>query len=232
MEKEKIQVENIPAILYGTTSDKLYIYVHGKYSRKEEAERFASIAIKVGYQVISFDLPEHGERKDEKYSCTPQNIIPDLKKIYSFVKDKYGSFSLFACSLGAYFSLLAYQDIKFDRCLFLSPILNMERLIKNMMGWANISEAELREKAEIETSFGEVLLWDYYEYVRNNPLKKWDNKTFILYGENDNLTEKCVLSSFSAKYYCNVDIMDNGEHYFHTKDQLDYLDNWMKKVVE
>lgn len=230
--QEKIQINNIPAILYGSASDKLYLYVHGKHSKKEEAEHFANMAEKSGFQVLSFDLPEHGERANEQYPCTIQNGVHDLNEVYSFIKDKYNCMSLYACSLGAYFSLLAYQNKVFDRCLFLSPILDMERLIQNMMKWANISEEELKKKEEYETSFGEMLSWDYYKYVQNNPIVKWNSLTYILYGENDNLTERCVLDSFSTKNDCMVDVMPNGEHYFHTKEQLDYLENWLEKVIE
>jgi len=231
MKKEKIKIGNIPALLYGMNSEKLYIFAHGKYGKKEDADSFAAIATKTGYQVISFDLPEHGERKDEEYGCTIQNGIHDLKEIYSFVRNKYRSYSLFGCSLGAYFSLAAYQDVKFEKSLFLSPVLDMERLIQNMMNRSNVSEEELREKANIETSFGETLSWDYYEFVRNNPIKKWDSKTFILYGENDNITEKSVLDSFVLKYNCDVEIHKNGEHYFHTAEQLEYLENWIRRLL-
>ena len=230
--QEKIQINNIPAILYGSASDRLYLYIHGRNSSKEEAEQFANIAIKSGYQVLSFDLPEHGERTNEQYPYTAQNGVHDLNAIYSFVKNKYNSISLYACSLGAYFSLVAYQNIRFDKSLFLSPILDMERLIQNMMKWSNISEDDLKEKGEYETSFGETLSWSYYEYVRSNRVVKWNSPTFILYGENDNLTEKSILDSFSEKYHCTVDIMPNGEHYFHTEEQLDYLRNWLEKTME
>jgi len=229
--QEKIQINNIPAILYGSASDRLYLYIHGRHSRKEEAEQFANIAVKSDYQVLSFDLPEHGERANEQYPCSAQNGVHDLKEIYSFVKNKYNNISLYACSLGAYFSLLAFQNVTFNRCLLLSPILDMERLIQNMMNWSGISEEELKKRREYETSFGETLSWDYYEYVRNNQVIKWNSPTFILYGENDNLTEKNILDSFSEKYHCTVDIMPNGEHYFHTEEQLNYLENWLEKQL-
>lgn len=231
MIKEKLQIEHIPAILYGSNSDKLYLFIHGKHSKKEEAEDFANVATGFGYQVLSFDLPEHGERESQPYKCTVQNSINDLDSIYAFIKIRYTSISLYACSLGAYFSLVAYRDIEFSNCLFISPILDMEQLIQNMIKWANVTEEELREKGEINTSFGETLSWDYYQFVRNHPVEKWNNNTSILYGENDNLTERKVLNSFVEKFNCNLDIMKGGEHYFHTSDQLEYLGNWIKKVV-
>lgn len=230
MKKENFDIGNIPAILYGYNSDKLYIVVHGRYGNKEEAEGFANIAVEAGYQVLSFDLPEHGERKNENYECTIQNSISDLREVYSFVQNKYKSFSLFAGSLGAYFSLSAYQEVKFEKCLFVSPVLDMKRLIQNMMKEANVTEDELRVKGTIKTT-DDVLSWDYYDFVCRNPIKKWNSETFILYGENDNITEKSVLHNFVEKFNCNLDIMQNGEHWFHTEEQVKYLDFWMRRHI-
>lgn len=35
MKKQNLKIKNIPAILYGSKLDKLYLFVHGKNSRKE-----------------------------------------------------------------------------------------------------------------------------------------------------------------------------------------------------
>lgn len=231
MKKVNIYIEKIPAVIYGNDSDKLYIYVHGKHGNKEEAGQFAQIAAQSGYQTVSFDLPEHGERKDEPYLCIPQNAVHDLQRVYSFFGSSYKSISLYACSIGTYFSLLAYRDITFGKCLFQSPILNMERLITNMMQWANVSPQQLEQQQEIPTSFGETLSWDYYRYTQDHPVDKWESNTFILYGENDNLTEREVLNSFSEKFNCETDVMPNGEHYFHTPAQLDYMYQWLRRVI-
>lgn len=231
MEKEKLNISNIPAILYGSNKENLYLVVHGRYSKKEEAENFALVATSLGYQVLSFDLPEHGERSIDSYKCTVQNGVHDLDTIYSSVKNNYKSISLYACSLGAYFSLVTYKNVVFEHCLFVSPILNMEKLIQNMMMWINTTEDELREKGEIKTPFDETLSWDYYQYVRNHPIDIWNSRTSILYGGNDNLTERAVLDSFSKKFLCDVDILDGGDHYFHTPDQLKYLDNWIHRTI-
>lgn len=164
MKTTKFYIGKIPVIIWGAKSGKAYIYVHGKMSDKESAESFAHIAENKGYQTISFDLPEHGERKDENYRCDIWNGIFDLHQIsfYTFVNWK--SISLFACSLGAYFSLHAYKDITFEKCFFLSPIVNMEYLIQNMFLWFHVTEEMLYTKREISTPI-DTLSWDYYQYV-------------------------------------------------------------------
>jgi len=48
---------------------------------------------------------------------------------------------------------------------------------------------------------------------------------------NDNLTERYVLDLFVVQNGCMVDIMPGGGHYFHTEEQLDYLKNWLEKVI-
>ncbi len=88
-------------------------------SNKESAETFARVAAENGYQTISFDLPEHGERiADSEYKCNLANGIVDLTQVANFVFGKWKTVSLFACSLGAYFSLHAYRERHFENCLF------------------------------------------------------------------------------------------------------------------
>lgn len=71
---KKIRINNIPAIIWGEKSDKVYLFVHGKMSSKEAAEEVAKIAEQKGYQTISFDLPQHGERTEESARCDIWNI--------------------------------------------------------------------------------------------------------------------------------------------------------------
>jgi alpha-beta hydrolase superfamily lysophospholipase len=89
MIREKIYIENIPAIIWREKSNKAYIFVHGKLSNKESAEEFAAIATDKGYQTISFDLPEHGERSIQDYKCDIFNGITDLIKISEYVFERW-----------------------------------------------------------------------------------------------------------------------------------------------
>ena len=189
MEINRLNIGNIPSVIWGERRNKLFIAVHGNLSNKEDdvIKILAEKVVSKGYQVLSFDLPEHGERKDDtNYLCKVQNCVKDLKQIIEYAKKNYVEINLWACSMGVYFSLLAYNDEDIKNSIFLSPVVNMKVIIDNMMLWSNTTEEILKEKQEIKTDFGQTLYWDYYEYVKNNPITNWNKKTAILYGNKDN----------------------------------------------
>ena len=235
METKRIKINNIPSIIWGEKSSKVFIAIHGNMSNKEDKviEILANKVTNKGYQLISFDLPEHGERKiDTNYLCKVQNCINDLKQIIEYAKANYNEINIWACSIGAYFSLLAYKDEDLKQCLFLSPVVNMKIIIENMMLWSNTTEKELNEKQEIKTDFGQTLYWDYYLYVKENPITNWNKKTYILYGNKDNMQNESIIKDFSNEFNCDLTILKNGEHYFHTEEQLNFYNDWLDKIIK
>lgn len=82
-----------------------------------------------------------------------------------------------------------------QKALFISPVLDMEKLIQTMMGWAQVTEQELCEREEIPTNFGETLSMHYLNYVRQHPVH-WGIPTEILYGELDNMTSSETVAEF------------------------------------
>ena len=66
---------------------------------------------------------------------------------------------LFARSIGVYFSLQAYKDKPVKQFLSLSPIVDMERIIQNLMIWLHISKSKFKTEIEITTSIGHTLIW-------------------------------------------------------------------------
>lgn len=235
METKRIKINNIPSIIWGEKSSKVFIAIHGNMSNKEDKviEILANKVTNKGYQLISFDLPEHGERKiDTNYLCKVQNCVNDLKQIIEYAKVNYNEINIWACSIGAYFSLLAYKDEDLKQCLFLSPVVNMKIIIENMMLWSNTTEKELNEKQEIKTDFGQTLYWDYYLYVKENPITNWNKKTYILYGNKDNMQNESIIKNFSNEFNCDLTILKNGEHYFHTEEQLNFYNDWLDKIIK
>lgn len=231
MTTQRIEIRGIPAVLYGNPSGKVYLFVHGKLGFKEEAEAFAEIACPTGYQVLSVDLPEHGERKDMRDAFNPWTVVPELRLAMSYIKTHWNEVSLRANSIGAYFSMLAFGDTDITRALFVSPIVDMEKLIGNMMTWANVTQAELRERGEIQTDFGETLSWHYLNWVREHPIDNWRCPTSILYAGQDNLISKETVDAFVKAHKASLTVMENGEHWFHTPEQLQVLTAWERVNV-
>ena len=100
-------------------------------------------------------------------------------------------------------------DDKINRAFFISPIVNMEKLITDMMSWANVTEEDLQEKKYIETEFGETLSLEYLSYVRKHPII-WNVRTDILYGDKDNLTAIQTIKEFAKEHNTTLTIMEQG----------------------
>ena len=238
MKREYLKIQNkdvsIPALLWGYPHGKVLIEVHGNMSSKEDKliSLLAQQAVRLGYQALSFDLPKHGERKLSSYELTPQNCVSDLRAVYAYARTLSEDVSLFGCSIGAYFSLLAFKNVAFTRTMFLSPVVNMENVIKSMMSYCGISEQRLSQERIINLPDGAVLDYDYYTYVRNNPIRPpWHGAMSILYGSYDNLVTLKEISEFGTKFKAKVDILDKGKHFFSTERELDALEHWAEKCL-
>lgn len=231
MEQKYFQIHGIPAILWGSHSDKVYLYVHGRAGCKEEAEAFADIACHYAWQVLSIDLPEHGERKRGPDSLDPWHVVPELSSVMAYIKGRWTQISLFANSIGAWFSMLSFEHAQLEQSLFVSPILDMKHLISTMMLRANVSETELERERIITISSGQTLSWEYLLYAQEHPITEWKVPTEILYGEHDELTDRSVVDDFVHRCDCSLTVMRNGEHWFHTPEQLEVLHSWVKTCL-
>ncbi len=194
----------------------LVLYMHGKGGTAEEAEHYKPLFPHC--DVVGFD-----------YSAeTPWDAKTEFSEAVEALAEGYDRVLLIANSIGAYFSMCALPQEKIARAYFISPIVDMEKLIGNMMNWANVSEDELRQKGMIETAFGETLSWEYLSYVRRHPIC-WTVLTAILYGGQDNLTDLETITAFADSHDASLTVMENGEHWFHTPEQMKFLDSWIKE---
>lgn len=230
MTQETLKIGRIPAVLYGAAAEKLYLFVHGKCGCKEEAESFAGAVCHKGWQVLSIDLPEHGARQSETAAFVPWHVVPELQMVMAYARQRWRRIALRANSIGAWFSMLAFAGAPLEKALFVSPVLDMEKLICSMMGWAGVSEARLETEGEIPTDFGETLSWRYLQYVRAHPIETWAVPTAILYAEKDHLTDRGTVDAFACRFACDLTVLENGEHWFHTPEQLEVLKQWTERL--
>ena len=161
----------------------------------------------------------------------PWEAKEEFPLLFDSICQNYKSVEIIANSIGAFFAMNSLSEKKIERAYFISPIVNMERLIGDMMQWANVTEEELQTKKEIETSFGETLSWEYLSYVRKNPVT-WAISTYILYGEKDHLSSYETISEFAKQNNATLTVMRNGEHWFHTEEEMQFLDDWIRQVAQ
>ena len=138
--------------------------------------------------------------------------------------------SLYACSIGAYFSLQTYWDKPFEKALFQSPIADMGYLAGRMMRWSGVTPEQLMEKGEIDTPV-DPLRWDYYQYILAHPVKKWPISTAILYGGKDELQSPEVMEAFCQRFHCKLTVSPISEHPFMGKNDGKIVENWLRENI-
>lgn len=195
--------------------NKLVLYIHGKGGSAAESRHYESLF--PGWNVVGLSYT----------ASTPWEANAEFPQAFDALVKPGDRVILIANSIGAYLSMVALREKPIEAAFFVSPIVDMEVLIHNMMGWAGITEDELKARQQIETTFGETLRWDYLTYVRNHPIQ-WDIPTSILYGELDNLTDRTTIEGFSAAIGAELTVMPGGEHWFHTSRQMAFLNDWIQ----
>ena len=195
------------------------LYIHGKDGSATESEHYKSLFSDC--EVIGLDYQ----------TFTPWETGKEIYDAVKALKSKYENVILIANSIGAFFSINGGIDDMIQKAYFISPIVDMEKLIADMMKWANVTEQELESKGVIHTDFGEDLSWDYLCYVRNHPIE-WHVPTQILYGSKEHLMSIDTITDFVKKHNASLTVMQGGEHWFHTEEQMQFLDNWIGIKME
>lgn len=230
MQTEKVRIGGIPAVVWGEKSDRVWLCVHGKMSDKESAEGLARIAAERGWQTISFDLPQHGERRGESDRCDVWNGVRDVNLVADYAFARWQEVNLYACSLGAYFSLQGLQERPFRKFLFQSPIVDMEHLIRKMFLWFGVTEERLAAEREIDTPI-DLLRWDYFQYVLAHPVQRWTAPTHILYGGRDDLQDREVMEDFAGRFGCHLTVAENSLHPFMEPADGPIVDGWLRAHI-
>lgn len=198
----------------------LVLYVHGKGGNAEEAAHY--IPLFPDCRVVGLDYT----------ATTPWDAVSEFRAAFdALTADAPASVTLIANSIGAYFSLYALADRRIDRALLISPVTDMERLITDRMAEAGVSERELQERGEIPTAYGDPLSWAYLTWVRTHPLT-WCIPTHVLYAGGDTLVARDTVEAFVGKFDASLTVMENGEHWFHTEEQMAFLDGWIRRMTE
>ena len=150
------------------------IYIHGKGGSAAESEHYKPL---FPYsEVIGLDFQ----------TFSPWETGKEIHIAVEKLKRRNKNVILVANSIGAFFSMNADIDDIIQKAYFISPIVDIEKLITNMMQWANVTEQELESEGVIHTDF-------------------------------------------ANRHPATLTVMEGGEHWFHTEDQMLFLDKWIKQ---
>ena len=112
--------------------------------------------------------------------------------------------------------------------LFFPPLSSAFFVLYAAAGLTDMIDGTVARKTNTVSDFGEDLSWEYLCYVRSHPIQ-WNCPTAVLYGSRDDLTSYETISTFAEKHHADLTVMENGEHWFHTEEQMKFLDNWIKR---
>ena len=196
------------------------VYIHGKGGSADEALYYKKF-FNDDYDVLGFDYK----------SELPWQAGEEFQNYFDSLIPNYNEILLIANSIGAYFSMLSLSEKPIKKALFVSPIVDMENIILHMMKRAKISEEDLRLKKVINIQFGEPLSWEYLSFVRKNPIA-WNIPTGILYGKKDDMTSLETMTNFAHTINASLTVFDRGEHWFHTEEQMNFVDTWIKRFIQ
>ena len=147
----------------------IVVYVHWNGGSAAEAEHYK--ALFPGSEVLGFAYA----------AKNPWQAKAEFPPFFAKLKRRCDSLILIANSIGAFYSLVSLDETLLDKAYLISPVADMETLIKSMMLQAHVTERELAEKSVIPTGSGETLSWDYLCYVREHPILPWRVPTRIFY---------------------------------------------------
>ena len=194
---------------------KAVIYVHGRNGSPDEADHYRRFFDET-YDVIGFDYK----------SEIPWEAKEEFCDYFNAIGKNYKNVLLIANSIGAYSSLISLSEKHIEKALFISPIVDMEKVILDMMKLADVTEAKLKKEQVITLPFSRTLSWKYFSFAKDNRIT-WNVPTSILYGEKDHITSLETITSFANKINARLTVMPDGEHWFHTREQMEFLDNWI-----
>ena len=197
-------------------SKAVVLYVHGKGGSAAEAGHYRPLFPEA--DVVGFDY----------HSENPWSAKAEFSEKIAALRANYDQIFLISVSIGAYFSMSADISDSIRRAWLISPIVDMERLILSMLSWAGETEEALQARKIIPTTFGEDLSWEYLQYVRSHPIQ-WRAPTEILYGSADSLQSIETIRAFARRFRAGVTVMEGGEHWFHTAEQMKFLDDWIRR---
>lgn len=197
--------------------DDCIVYIHGLHGNEAESRFYSFLLDKM--DVIGLDY------KDGNPWEIKDHIIQEFAEIHR----KYKRVFVVANSIGAFYAYTYLSQFRIEEAFFISPLVNMKKIIEKMMRKNHISLATLKQEQIIILEDGQKLSYEFYMSLIE--ADHWRVKTHVLYGEKDKLVDQDSLIHFLATHQATLTVMKNAGHYFHTPSQLRCIKKWVHEYL-
>jgi hypothetical protein len=227
-EPEELVLDGVPALRWGKPGGRAVIGVHGQFSNKHDPvmARCGDVIASWGDQLITFDLPAHGDRQDDK-AFTPMDASPEVRAFARLARSQSTEVSLLANSIGAYFSLCDTPAGTFERAWMVSPLLDLEYYIRDIMAEYSVTDEQLEAQTVIDTPRG-VLERSYLRFVEEHPARL-NAPSWIIRGDQDEVVPLDTLSRFVGAPGVELVQVEGGQHFLGQPPHLDTVVAWFEE---
>lgn len=227
-ETEELILDGIPALRWGEPGGRAVIGVHGQFSNRRDPvmAQYGNVIASRGDQLISFDLPAHGDRQDDK-AFNPMEASPEVRTFARLARSQSTEVSLLANSIGAYFSLCDTPAGTFERAWMVSPLLDLEYYIRDIMAEYSVTDEQLEAQTVIDTPRG-VLERSYLRFVEEHPARL-NAPSWIIRGDQDEVVPLNALSRFVGAPGVELVQVEGGQHFLGQPPHLDTVVAWFEE---
>ncbi len=225
---EEFVLDGIPALRWGKPGGRAVVGVHGQFSNKLDPvmSHCGDVIALRGDQLITFDLPTHGDRQDDK-AFTAMAANPEVRAFAQLARSQSTEVGLLASSIGAYFSLCDTPAGTFERAWLVSPLIDLEYYIRDVMAEYSVTDEQLEAETVIDTPRA-VLEWPYLRFVEDHPARL-GIPSWIIRGDQDGMVPLDALSRFVSAPGVELVQIEGGQHFLGQPPHLGTVVAWFEE---
>ncbi len=212
--------------------EKVLVMCHGFSGSKnsDTIKMMAEKLITLNIAVVALDLPCHGESQVAEDEFNLKNTVEDIYIVTMYASKLSKHVSIFATSIGAYFTLNLLQDnhFNYEKVILKSPAICMDEIFFNG-GIITCTLEQLKERGSVYAGFGRQVKISYdtlIELKKNRLLEKY-NKNYnilILHATEDDTApiEDAVEFAEKKENVC-IKKLVGGDHRLKTEEQRKWV---------
>lgn len=209
MEVSYFDIGSVPSKLYRAEVPRgTVVAVHGFGGSKESGaiERLAQFVCDKGLNVLTFDLPAHGERTETAAELSVEKCIEDLLAAERYAKELGGELYAFATSFGGMCMLHRLERFSdgYRKVVLRVPAVDMSESLLRVAGMCDKEFSLDKAKSEgFKITLGReyVIPYHFYEELQRlnctRSSEVWNSDRFLtVYVENDELVSRDATEEF------------------------------------